>query len=421
MVAAVNGQRFVLLGLASGAPAWTSTIVRRLEGLGRASEFIACEDAADLFNRLGTGRPFSALLVDHRAVGLDRELISRAADRGCPVVVVGGSPAVARWRSLGASAVISDDLPAEHLAELLQRHARPIRPTDRLSLGVAPPAGPQRGWSGRMVAVTGPGGTGASRLARSLAAGLSRDPRMRGSVLLVDACLEADQAHLHGLDEDDNGPDLQAATQAHRGGDPERPALERLLTRPAGRPYRLLPGLRRRRDWPAIGGPSLRATLVNLRRHHLVTVVDVEPLVDLTPPGQAVGPATPGEPCRIVMSLADLVLVAGRPGERGARSTERVLANLADAGVPRDRLLPVVLTEHSGSRRRARRAARLLEHSDASDTGRALVVSDPDDGDAGLATLLATEVLSTLDLLPAREDDGGVVPVAVGSLGSTGP
>ena len=112
--------------------------------------------------------------------------------------------------------------------------------------------------------------------------------------------------------DDHLGPDLQAATQAHRGGDPDRAGLDKLIVRPTDRPYGLIPGLRRRRDWPSIGGPSLRATLVNLRRHHLVSVVDVDPLIDLTPPGQALGPSTPRR------TLSD-GHVAGRPGGSGRR------------------------------------------------------------------------------------------------------
>ncbi len=418
MVAPVNGQRHVLLGLASGNPAWTTTICQRLEHHGHSSEFILCTGAADLFNRLGTGRLFSALFVDHRTVGLDREVISRATSAGCPVVVVGGDDESPRWVTLGAAAVIGSDLPVDAFRQLLSHHASPILATDHLELGSGPPESASHGWSGRVVAVTGPGGTGASVLARHLAAGLGNDPRMRGSVLLLDACLEADQAFLHGLPDDHLGPDLQAATQAHRGGDPDRAGLDKLIVRPTDRPYGLIPGLRRRRDWPSIGGPSLRATLVNLRRHHLVSVVDVDPLIDLTPPGQALGPSTPGEPCRMVMSLADLVVVVGGTGEHATRSMERLLSNLGDAGISASRLLPILLAEPTTGRRTARREARRLDRATPANLESPLVWTDPTNGSPGTGALLARKVLGALDLLVGRLDDGGVVPVPVGSLGT---
>ena len=88
-------NRYVLLGLASGAPPWMPTVDLRLADLGTGHEFLPCAGLADLLNRLASGRPFSALLVDHRTVGLDRELISRAVSASCPVLVVGGD--AERW------------------------------------------------------------------------------------------------------------------------------------------------------------------------------------------------------------------------------------------------------------------------------------------------------------------------------------
>jgi hypothetical protein len=77
-----SDHRYVLLGLASGAPAWMPAVDLRLADLGSGHEFLPCAGIPDLLNRLDSGRPFSALLVDHRTVGLDRELISRAAVAG---------------------------------------------------------------------------------------------------------------------------------------------------------------------------------------------------------------------------------------------------------------------------------------------------------------------------------------------------
>lgn len=44
--------------------------------------------------------------------------------------------------------------------------------------------------------------------------------------------------------------------------------------------------------------------------------------------------------------------------------------------------------------------------------------TDPTNGSPGTGALLARKVLGALDLLVGRLDDGGVVPVPVGSLGT---
>ena len=413
-----SDHRYVLLGLASGAPAWMPAVDLRLADLGSGHEFLPCAGIPDLLNRLDSGRPFSALLVDHRTVGVDRELISRAAVAGCPVFVVGGD--VERWTGLGATAVIAPGLPLDELATLLARRARPIDRIDRLDLHRS--REPADGtWSGRLVAVTGSAGAGAPTIARSLAGGLAADPRLRHSVCLVDARLEADQALLHGMD--GAALTLQEATQAHRGGLPGADDLERFLPTPPGADHRLLPGIRRRRDWPTIGGPSLRATLGNLCRHHLVTVVDVDPWVDLASDEQPTGPATPGEPARVVCDLADLLLVVGRTGTRagpgGPAALARTLDNLRDAGVPEERLVPLRLGD--GSERIGRRRARRALNALGSERGRVSGGIDlPDPGAdpvAAYGSRLARLLLARLDRLPDRIDIGGLVPITPGSLG----
>ena len=415
-----GAHRYVLLGLASGAPPWMPTVDLRLADLGTGHEFLPCAGIADLLNRLASGRAFSALLVDHRTVGLDRELISRARTAACPVLVVGGD--VERWTGLGAAAVVQSDLDPTEFARTLERQARPIGRIDRLEFG-----GPTRTtgdrWTGRLVAITGPGGTGASTIARSLAFGLAEDPRLRGSVTLVDACLEADQALLHGVD--DAPMTLQEATQAHRGGLPGAEELDRFLVAPVGLPYRLLPGIRRRRDWPTIGGSSLRATLANLCRHNLITVVDVDPDVDLAPDEQPTGPSTPGEPAQVVCDLADLVVVVGRTGTRsgrkGAAALGRTIANLLEAGLPDDRLLPLCLTDAPDRVRRSdRRRSKASVSNHVEDAEGTVLLPDPGpDPEPAYGTHLARLLLRHLDRLPDRIDMGGLIPVAPGSLGTS--
>src|SRR5439155_6990255 len=67
-----------------------------------------------------------------------------------------------------------------------------------------------------VVAVTGPGGTGASTAAIALAQGLAIDRRRRARVLLADLCLRSEQAMLHDVKE--VGPGLFELVDAHRFG-----------------------------------------------------------------------------------------------------------------------------------------------------------------------------------------------------------
>ncbi len=425
-------RRYVLLGLTAGGT-WPDVAERLVATRGTGDEFLVCDGRVDLLTRLGTGRPFSAALVDHRTVGLDREFVRRADAAGCPVILLGGPDDPVRTSSLGLAAHLPEPVTERDLADAISVHAVAIGRVDDLRLAGDGDATRSDRWTGRLIAVTGPGGTGASSVAGSLASGLAADVRLRGEVLLIDACLEADQAHLHGLQE--TTVDLQGATQAHRGGDPAGRALDGLLVSPAGHHHRLLPGIRRRRDWPTIGGPTLAATLRNLRDHHLATVVDVDPDVDLGPTHQPVGPATPGEPARIVLSLADLVLVVGRSAPSGSddRATRRVLENLLEAGVPENRIVQLSLRPATGAERRvpfsglARRLLHILLRREPTgttdspqllDDDRVLTIRTPID-DPVTAEALAVRVLSLLDRLPARPVTGDDVSVAAGSLGTT--
>ena len=137
MVAIVSSPRYVLLGLASGEPAWLEVVARLVGRRSADDEFIRCTGPVDLATRLGTGRPFSAALVDHRTVGLDRELVRRASAAGCPVIVVGGADDPGRLVSLGAAAHMEEPPSAHDLDAMLAGHATPIGQIDDLD-GSAP-------------------------------------------------------------------------------------------------------------------------------------------------------------------------------------------------------------------------------------------------------------------------------------------
>ena len=142
MVATVSSPHYVLLGLASGEPAWLEVVARLVGRRSADDEFIRCTGPVDLATRLGTGRPFSAVLVDHRTVGLDRELVRRASAAGCPVIVVGGTDDPGRLVSLGAAAHMEEAPSVLDLDAMLTGHATPIGRIDDLRLGLRAEDGP---------------------------------------------------------------------------------------------------------------------------------------------------------------------------------------------------------------------------------------------------------------------------------------
>ena len=102
----------------------------------------------------------------------------------CPTLVVAGD--VERdWSALGATAVLGPSLTRGDLLEALSEHATPINRVEQVSLpDDEVPA--TAGFRGRLIAVTGRGGTGRSTLAMALAQGLGADLRYSGTVCLAD-------------------------------------------------------------------------------------------------------------------------------------------------------------------------------------------------------------------------------------------
>src|SRR5262249_37740870 len=148
---------------------------------------------------------------------LDRDLFARAIAAGCAVLVVDDRRVERDWSSLGAARVLPADFGRDDLLHALSAHARLVQRSHARAGDVVtrPVAG---GWRGTVVAVTGPGGTGASTVAMALAQALADDVRQAGLVLLADLRLHAELAMLH--DVGDVGPGLQELVEAHRSGLP---------------------------------------------------------------------------------------------------------------------------------------------------------------------------------------------------------
>jgi hypothetical protein len=335
----VSGERYVLLGLAPPRSTWFREVARWTTSASLAAEFVKCVSAEEVRARLGSGRVHSALLVDICAPAFDRDLVATAGAAFTPVIAVddthrpGWSP-----RDLGVAAVLDAGFSLDDLLEVLAAHTRQIGRGDGL-----PPRlddEPAPAWRGQLVAVCGPGGTGASTVATAAAQGLAADPRFGRRVLLADLALRADQAMLH--DAPDLGPGLQEVVEAHRLGRPTPEDLRQSTFDIPRRGYQLLLGLRQPAAWSALRPRAVEATVDGLRRAWQVVVADVTGDLEGEADGGSIDVEERNTLARTATSQASVVVAVGSPGLKGVHSLTALLQALLAHGVDPVRVLPVV-------------------------------------------------------------------------------
>lgn len=384
------GARYVLLGLARARAGWLGRLSDWASDPSGALEMLACGSGEELRVRLGSGRRYSAVLADARLDSLDRDLIASGLRAGCPTVVVEDRRSRRDWGSLGAQAVLLAGFGLEDLRAVLERHAAPVTGASLTGAGAL---GRALGWADRgarapsgslMVAVTGRGGTGTSTLAMATAQGLARagwpgrqpdDGAGARGVLMADLALHADQALIHGLER--HPPGLAELVEMHRSGSPRiagdlapdgscrgrrdgaGPHLAGLTLAVPGRGYDLLPGLHHAWHWTALRPGAVAAALDTLAATFTAIVCDTE--------GELEGQAQTGSLdveernalARTAISRADAVVAVGLPGPQGIKGLDDLLESLLDAGVPGERVVPVVNRSSRCRLARARAASSL--------------------------------------------------------------
>jgi len=352
-------ERYVLLGLARARAEWFRTVGHWSTAAALPAEFVRCVSADEVRARLAAGRPFSALLVDAAVPGLDRDLLAAAHTAGCAVLVVDTVDADRDWRGLGADAVLAPAFSRDELLEVLGAHAHAVAdatPTVRADAATGLSADP-----GRLIAVTGPGGTGASTLAIALAQGLAARAAVAGDddsdaaagcpVLLADLCRNADQAMLH--DSRSLVPGIQEVVEMYRTARPTATDVLAQTFDVPDRGYRLLLGLRRPRHWVTLRPRAVEAAVDGLRRAAEVLVADVEPDVEGEAETGSVDVEDRHALARSAITRAEVVVVAGEASMKGCFALVRTIGDLLDHGVPPDRVLPVVNRSPRSPRARA--------------------------------------------------------------------
>jgi hypothetical protein len=424
-------ERYVALGLARARAPWFSEVARWATSGSLAMDFVKTVSADEVRARLDSGRPFSALIVDGGLPGIDRDLLELARERGCaPIVVVDGPSR--DWRSLGAVDTLAVGFGRTELEAVLAEHATPIGRVDDLPGHVELPD-EHAGFRARLVAVTGPGGTGRSVVAMAVAQGMATDPSHADTVVLADLALHADQALLH--DVRDVIPGVLELVEAHRSGVPSPEEVRNLTFDIVERRYRLLLGLRRHRDWTALRARALRSALDGLCRSATLVVADVDDDLE----GEATTGSTDVEDrnllARTAVEIADVVVVVGAPGAKGAHSLLRVVRDCLAAGVAAERLVPVLNRAPRGRAARAELSRTVIDLLAASHPGQPLlspvfvperrqlddVLRDAVPLPDSVVDPVVTAVRARLDALPERHAPA-VAPepvlVEAGSLGS---
>ncbi|MCU4183918.1 hypothetical protein K6U06_06060 [Acidiferrimicrobium sp. IK] len=333
-----TGERWVLLGLARGRAGWFRDVGQWATSAAIAAEFIKCVSVEEVRARLASGRPHSALLVDVAVSGFDRDLIGAADAARTPVIAVGDGRA-SRWSpELGVAATLPPDFGRDQLLELLAAHGRPVSRADTLPPILSEEPLPQ--WRGRLVAVCGCGGTGASTIAIAIAQGAAGDVRYGRRVVLADLALRADQAVLH--EAPDLGPGIQELVDAHRRRRPAPEEVRAMTFDVPSRNYQLLLGLRRPSAWSVLRPRATDAAIDGLRQAFQLTVADVTGDLEGEDDGGSVDVEERNHLARSTTTAADVVFAVGAPGLKGVHSLGRLVTELTASGVDPRRVVPVI-------------------------------------------------------------------------------
>lgn len=332
-------ERFVLLGVARARSLWFRAVAQWTTSAAIPAEFVKCVSVEEVRAQLASGRAFSAALVDGGLPSVDRDVIAAAREAGCPVLVVDDGAGRRDWRALGAATVLPNGFDREQLLEALAAHAVMVGGGDATA-AAGTDLDPTQTRIGRVVAVCGPGGTGASTAAIALAQQFAADPRGDDPVLLADLSLRAEQAMLH--DARDIVPGVQELVESHRGRHPSVAEVRSLTFDIEARGYQLLLGLRRPRYWATVRPHSFQAAFASLQRSFGTVVCDITADFE----GEEEGGSTDVEErnimARTAVQQADAVVVVGTVGVKGMHALVRVMGDVLDAGVAPARIVPVV-------------------------------------------------------------------------------
>jgi hypothetical protein len=156
-------------------------------------------------------------------------------------------------------------------------------------------------------------------------------------------------------------PGVQELVEAHRSRRPTEAELLSLTFHVVERRYHLLLGLRRARYWSTLRQRSFEAAFDSLRRRFGAVVCDVTADFEGETEGGSADVEERNLLARTAVRSADVVFAVGLPGAKGTHALVRVLADLAGAGVPAGRVVPVINQAPRHPRARAELSAALAD------------------------------------------------------------
>jgi MinD-like ATPase involved in chromosome partitioning or flagellar assembly len=352
----VTGERYVILGLAPPRAPWFDALAQWTTSAAIAGEFIKCVSVEEVRVRLASGRRHSVVLIDASLPALDRDLVDLASEVSTPVVVVRDSRGpLVPIRDLGVTAELPPGFNRQDLVETLAAHCVMVGRGDDLPPAVSEPPGSP--WQGQLFSVCGPGGTGASTLAMSLAQGLSADPRHGRRVLLADLARRADLAMLH--DAVDLGPGLQELVDAHRVRRPDGEEIRRMTFDVPRRGYCLLLGLRQAEAWASLRPRAIDAAVEGMRRSFQAVVADITGDFEGESEGGSIDVEERNHLARAAALRSTVLVVVGNPGLKGIHSLAGVIRAAVRIGVAPGRIVAVVNRSPRNPRARAESARAL--------------------------------------------------------------
>lgn len=338
-----GSQRWVVVAAAPPRRPWFRDVASWSTNGLLPVDVVKCLSAPEIAARLDGGRAYSAVVLAEDLPGLDRDLVSACAAAGCAVIVVGDLPH--RAAHLGATASLPAQFDAPMLAATLHEHASPVQDVPAALLDPTRAAPLPLG--GRLIAVLGPAGCGASTIAAALARGLHAPGT---DVVLADLALHADQALLHLAT--DVVPAVTELVDAARSGPLTEVEVHGCLQTPPNAPYRLLVGLRRHRDWAALRPAATDAAIDALRQTHAWVVADVDADLEGVDTCGSHDVEDRNHLARRAATVADLAVVVVRAEIRSLRRLATLAEDLAACNATRP-LLPVVNGAPRHPRRRA--------------------------------------------------------------------
>lgn len=365
----MSSERYVVLGLGLPRAPWFRSVAHWATAGSLAIEFVKCLSMEDLAARLGSARTFSALLVDAGLPGLDRDAIDKARASGCAVIVV----ADGRHAWPDADAVLPASFDQRALLDALRGHSAMVVNTDHAP---ADPVPRPPAWRGRVAALCGPGGTGASTAAIALTQAMAADPRNRDLVVLADLARPGEQAMLH--DAREVVPGIEELVDLHRSATPSASDVRNHTFAVDGRGYALLLGLRRARAWSGLRPRAVEAAIAGLARAFRVVVCDCTGDLEGEADGGSADVEDRNALARTAVTAADVVFAVGAPGVKGVHSLARIMGDLLGAGVEGARIVPVVNRAPRSGRARAEIARALAELTPARRQGLAAPVFLPE-------------------------------------------